>query len=178
MLLVLVSCAGPETAYRRDMFEGTGYLRAGDYGPAKESFLKAADVVRTPASFAFAATASYKKGDLDDALRYVQEAERVNGRSFAALRIAAYRALVLLKSGRTEEGLTALKAYTDLYRRLLPTTTIQDVERMYLEKHVDLPVLEKLIDEQVNLYESEIRQLHETGTGYLGNRYEQQFLGP
>lgn len=57
-------------------------------------------------------------------------------------------------------------------------TNIQDVGRMYREKHVDLPVLEKLIDEQVTLYESEIKQLHETGTGYLGNRYEQQFLGP
>lgn len=178
LVLVLVSCAGAETAYRRNMFEGVGYLRAGDYGPAKASFMKAAEVARTPASFAFAATASYKQGDLDGALRYVQEAERTNGRSFAALRVAGYRALVLLKSGKTEEGLTALKAYIDLYGHLLPMTNIQDVGRMYREKHVDLPVLEKLIDEQVNLYESEIKQLHETGTGYLGNRYEQQFLGP
>lgn len=169
--LVLSGCSATFSAYRDNMFNGINMLQRGRYAEARADFVKASQAQPDAYSYAFAATAAYKMNDVKGAEEYLQQAERLDGRSFAALRMAGYRALVLLGEGRRKEGLDALGTYLDLYRNVYPLRTIRDVQDMWRSGTVNLPLLELLIDEQVRTYEEEIWQYYSTGTGWYGNRY-------
>ena len=48
--------------------------------------------------------------------------------------------------------------------------SIGRVERMQRTGRVDLPVLEKLLDEQITTYENDLEQFWGEGTGWYGQR--------
>lgn len=173
---LLFSCSGSFMNYRRDIFEGKQLYGSSDYASARSSFLRASQEERTPESLAWAATSSYKMNDLGSAERLVRDAQFIDYNSFSSLRIRGYKALILLAENRKPEGIQALREYLDLYERLDPLMNVRDVERMAQTGDINLPVLERLIDEQVGQYESDIEQLYETGTGYYGQKWE-SFLG-
>lgn len=168
---VLFGCSATFTAYRDNMFQGINMLKRGKYAEARNDFVKASEAQPDAYSYAFAATAAYKMRDLKSAGQFIQQAERLDGRGFAYLRIAAYKALILFAEGRQEEGLNALRIYLDAYKNLFPLTTIQDVEDMLSTGRIRLPLLEVLLDGQVGTYEDEIGQFYSTGTGWYANRY-------
>ena len=103
----------------RVLFEGRRALERGDYGPAREDFLKAAQVEPSAEAYAFAATTSYRMNDLEGAQRFINEGLKLDGKSDFYLRILAYKALILFKEGKQEEGLEALRAYHGLLQRVI-----------------------------------------------------------
>ena len=66
--------------------------------------------------------------------------------------------MILFKEGRREEGLEALRAYHDRYKNYYPLKNYEQVERMMRTGQVDLARLERLLDEDVRRYESDIAQ--------------------
>jgi hypothetical protein len=164
------SCATTYTMYRDDLFEGRQLLKQEKYGEARNLFLKASTEERRAAPFAFAATASYKMNDLAAAEGYIGDAENATGRNYWYLRIMGYKALILLKERKTDEGMTALKRYIDYYRLVYPLTNIEQVEAMWKSGQINLPQLEVLLDEQITNYEEELAQAVTTGTGYYSTR--------
>ena len=165
MLLALLSCATTYSVYSRNLTQGKDLMRRGEFQEARTYFVKAAESERLPEAFAFAATASYKMNDLGSAERYIAEAEKADGRGFSELRIAGYKALILLKEGRKSEGMKALQEYTTLYSRGYPLINIEEVKVMIKEDKVDIGKLETLLDEQITRYEEEIDQFQRTRTG-------------
>ena len=164
------SCATTYTMYRDDLFDGRQLLKQEKYGEARNLFLKASAEEKRAAPFAFAATASYKMNDLAAAEGYIGDAENATGRNYWYLRIMGYKALILLKEKKTDEGMTVLKRYIDYYRLVYPLTTIDRVEDMWKSGQINLTQLEVLLDEQITYYEEELAQAVPTGTGYYSSR--------
>ena len=165
-VFLLVACSTAYMAYRQDMFDGINLLRQGEYEQARTCFMKAAEEQKDARSLAFIATANYKLNDLAAAERYVAEAEELNGYGFSLLRIAGYKALVLLKENRKVEGTEALRDYIGYYRHVYPMPSIDTVEAMWKKDKVNMAVLENLIDEQVTTYEKDVDQYLTTRTGW------------
>jgi tetratricopeptide (TPR) repeat protein len=176
LFVILWGCVGPYNAERKSIFEGRRFLETGDYGPARQDFIKAAQVEPSAEAYAFAATASYKMNDLEGAQRFVDEAQKLDGKSDFSLRILAYKALVLLKEGRREEGIEALHAYHDRFKSYYPLKNYEQVERVLRTGRVDLVRLERLLDEDVRQYESDMAEWYGEGTGYFAERYGPPFV--
>jgi tetratricopeptide (TPR) repeat protein len=168
--LLSFSCSTQWNTYADNMFHGKRLLREQEYGEARNDFLKAAEAQKWPSAYAFAATASYKMGDLTSAEEYVLEAERLNGRDYSYVRTLGYKAVILLKEGKEREGLEALQEYTRILRSISSPKGAREIEIWTRQQSMDLPALEKLIDGQVYQYESDIEQWQETGTGFYQRR--------
>ncbi len=164
--LLSLSCSTQWDTYSKDMFHGKRLLRDEEYAEARADFLKAAEAQKWPSAYAFAATASYKMGDLASAEQYVAEAERLDGRDYSYVRTLGYKALILLKEGKQKEGQDALKQYAQVMRSVSSPKGARQVEIWTKQRPVDLAELERLIDAQVYQYESDIEQFQETGTGF------------
>ena len=165
----LFSCTTPYQTYRSDLFGGKELLNAGEYGKAREDFVKGTQAQPAePASYALAATASYKLNDLDAARGYIQEAAKRDRHSDASIRILGYGALILLKEGKEQEGLDALQKYIVAYQKDYAPFNVRHVERMWRTRQVDLHSLEGLLDEEIETYESDIAQARSSGTGWFG----------
>ena len=160
------SCSPTWNTYSDSMFQGKRLLREGEYAEARNNFLKAAQAQNWSAAYAFAATASYKMGDLASAESYIMEAERLDAQHFSYVRVLGYKGLVLLKQGKESQGLDALTQYIQVLRSISSPTGARQIEVMIKRQPIDLPGLEKLIDEQVSQYESDIQQYLGTGTGF------------
>jgi hypothetical protein len=167
---MLLSCASSYGTYARALFDGKRLLSNQEYAEARDEFLKAAEVDRTAETLAFAAVASYRLNDLPAAETYIMQASSIPAKGWSYLRIEGYKALILLKEGKKDEGLTALKYYSEFYGHTIPKKSIQDVERMWRKGDVDIAKLELLLDDQVGTYESDIEQYRQTGTGAYGDR--------
>ena len=167
-LIGLTSCSTTYTIYGQDMFQGKNFLAEEEYEQARGDFLKAYQTLKNPDALVFAATASYKLNDLPAAEGYISDAEQsIKETSLYCLRMLGYKALILLKDLKRQEGMEALKVYLDNYRHLYPLTTINEVEKMMKQEKINMTLLEKLIDEQVKVYEDEVTQYLETNTGFL-----------
>jgi tetratricopeptide (TPR) repeat protein len=164
--LLLLSCSTAYMAYTQDMFDGTQLLRQGEYAQARTYFVKAVEEQKDARSLAFVATANYRLNDLAAAERYLAEAEKLGQYGFSYLRIAGYKALVLLKESKKTEGMEALKDYIDAYKHVYPMPSIDTVEGMWKKDKVDMAALDHLIDEQVTTYEKDIDQYLTTRTGW------------
>jgi hypothetical protein len=164
--VLMLSCSTTYSVYKTDMFEGRKLLNQEEYALARDTFVKASTEEKRAAPFAYAATASYMMHDLRAAERSIKEAENAPGRSFFVMRILGYKALILLNEGKKNEGLSALKEYVIYYGYLYPLMSIDDVKAMQESGTIDLPRLEKLIEEQVVTYEREVEQAVTTGTGF------------
>jgi tetratricopeptide (TPR) repeat protein len=167
---LLFSCSSQWAFYQENLFDGKRLYDQGRYGDARERFQQAARSARDPAASAWAAMASYKIDDLTAAEQYIRQAEKLDSQAYFCLRISGYKALILLKENKRQEGLEALRAYVSLYDGLVPLMSVQDVRKMAETGDIALPVLERLIDEQITIYEDEVEQLHRSGTGFLGNK--------
>jgi tetratricopeptide (TPR) repeat protein len=168
--LFLFRCAG-WNAYQNNMWHGKRALNMEDYGQARQDFLKAAQASPDARSYAYAATASYKTHDLPEAWRLLDEAAKRDGKTYMILRILGYRTLVLLAGGREAEGLDALEGYLAAYGNADPMATIGVVERMARSGRIDLPRLERLLDEQITTYETDLEQFWSAGTGWVGEKH-------
>lgn len=148
------------------MFQGMNFLERQEYARALASFEKAAAEQRDAGSLAYAATASYKAGDLARAQRYVDEADKLERKGYFALRIAGYKALVLFAKNEKTAGFEALKEYIELYSHLYPLRTISMEQEMLENRKVELVLLEVLVDDQATKYEDEVGQWKKTLTGF------------
>ncbi len=164
--LLLVSCSTSWNTYAGNMFHGKQLLRNREYTEARIDFVKAAEAQQWPAAYAFAATASYKMGDLPSAERYVIQAERLDGKDYSYVRTVGYKSLVLLREGKEEEGLTALGQYMQILRSVSSPMGASQVESWTRQHPKDLAALETLVDEQAGQYESDFEQFQGTGTGF------------
>ena len=171
-IIFLLSCSTPYSVYTTDMFMGKKYLDETDYVQAKECFTKAFQADKNAAAAAFAATASYKLGDLPAAQRFIEEAEQLggghsfDGRYYPYLRIVGYKALILLKEQNEEIGVPTLSQYLQAYKYVHSGPNVVGIEVMLRKKQFDLARLEAVIDEQVTGYENDMDQFLRTGTGY------------
>jgi tetratricopeptide (TPR) repeat protein len=166
MSLLVLSCSTSWNRYATDMFHGKQLLREQDYAEARTNFVKAAEAQKWPAAYSFAATASYKMGDLASAERYVMEAERLDGKDYSYVRTLGYKSLILLSEGEEEEGLGTLKQYAQVLRSISSPMGARQVENWTRQQPMELAALEKLVDEQAGQYESDIEQFQGTGTGF------------
>lgn len=164
--LLSLSCSTSWNRYAEDMFHGKRLLQDQEYAEARADFVKAAEAQRWPAAYAFAATASYKMGDLASAERYAIEAERLDGKDYSYVRTVGYKSLILLKEGKKEEGLNALKQYAQVLSSTSSPKGARQIETWTRQQPMDLAGLEELIDEQAGRYESDIEQFQGTGTGF------------
>ena len=168
--LLSLACSSSWNTYSDDMFHGKRLLREEDFANARIDFLKAAEAQRWPSAYAFAATASYKMGDLAGAEQYIAEAERLDGKDYSYVRVLGYKALILLKRGKEEEGQEVLRQYAQVLRSISSPMGARQIEIWMRQQQTDLPGLEKLIDQQVGLYESDVEQYQSTGTGFYQRR--------
>jgi len=175
--LLSVSCSTPWSTYSDDMFHGKRLLRDEEYGEARADFLKAAEAQKWPSAYAFAATASYKMGDLTSAEQYIMEAELLGGKDYSYVRVLGYKALILLKEGKEKEGQEALQRYAQTLRSISSPKGARQIEVWMRRQPMELTGLEKLIDDQVGQYESDIEQYQSTGTGFY-NRAPNFRVGP
>ena len=161
--VILLGCSTTGMVYNVNMDQGKRMLKGNHFQEALEHFTLAAQTSPDADAYSYAAIAAFKTGDLDHAAQYLKEAEKLDGRSFAYLRIVGYKALIALRPGTTKAGLDALHNYIEAYRHSDPLMNIEDVEDMWRSGKIDFPVLEKLIDEQITTYDNDIDD-------YLNNR--------
>lgn len=171
--LGLFACAETKqsAAYRSDVWNGKKLLDDGDYKQALDNFVRAAKTMPTePQPYAFAAAGSYKLDDIEGASRYIQEAARLDKTGDARMRILGYKALILLKQGKEKEGLQALGDYVAAYQNEYGPQNVRPVRNMLRSGRVDLPALQRLLDEEITIYESDMEQYRRSGTGWFATR--------
>ena len=168
----LLSCSTPSSIYLDNMFWGKKALDETDYQQAKDCFMKAAEAYRNASALAFAATASYKLGDLSGAEQTIAEAERLDrghtfdGRYFPSVRIMGYKALILLREEKEDEGIEHTQpipgdVQTHSFRFHGPGDRGDGEEEAVQSRQTG-----RLIDDQVKWYEDDVDQYLRTGTGY------------
>jgi len=153
----VASCASLNSysVYSDNLFLGKKFMKEGEYKQAQEYFAGALKGEKDSTAFVYLAITYYKLNDLDNAERFVSEAEKVDGYSFNSLRILGYKALILLKKN-DPGGLKALGDYITLYGYLYPLESIEEVKKMYSRQKVDIERLDKLIEEQIKDYEQDM----------------------
>ena len=170
--VALLGCGTAYHTYRSDIWAGKSMLDEGEYSQAREDFIEAAKAEPAePASYALAATASYKMNDLQAASRSITEAVKRDNHSDAYIRILGYKALILLRQGREKEGLDALHAYIVAYEREYGPQNVRKVRAVWRSAHIDLPALESVLDGQIAVYESDMQQFRSSGTGWFAEKY-------
>ncbi len=92
-------------------------------------------------------------------------------KDFVDMRTMAYKSLVLFKQDKKQEGMTALREYLDYYSCSYPLVTFDDVESMWKSGQVDLPALEKLLDQQVATYDRDMYLDFFVSIGFYGRRF-------
>jgi tetratricopeptide (TPR) repeat protein len=168
--LLTLSCSTSYNTYAQNMFHGKRLLQNEEYREARADFVKAAEAQGWPSAYAFAATASYKIGDLASAERYIMEAERRDGEDYSYLRTIGYKSLILLREGREIEGMDALKRYAELLRAVSSPRGARQVDIWSRQQPRDLSALERMVDAEVGQYESDIEQYYGSGTGFYNRR--------
>ncbi|HUJ89524.1 MAG TPA: hypothetical protein VLX12_04950 [Syntrophorhabdales bacterium] len=93
------------------------------------------------------------------------------------MRVLGYKALILLKEGKEKEGQEALQRYAQTLRSISSPKGARQIEVWMRRQPMELAGLEKLIDDQVGQYESDIEQYQSTGTGFY-NRAPNFRVGP
>ena len=168
----LFSCSTAYQTYSSDVWGGKKLLGAGEYEQARGDFIKATKAQPSETeAYALAATASYKMKDLEAASRFIQEAAGHDGRSDSYLRILGYKALILLKEGRQREGLETLHGYIAAYQKEYGPENTREVQLLLRDEHLDLSSLERLLDQEIGVYESDMTQFRRSGTGWFAQRY-------
>ena len=167
LLIAFLSCCSTVGAlYIEDIYNGKQMLRTRQYDKALDYFIHATRLHPDAAAYAYAATAAFKLKDFQNAALYLNEAERLNGRGSVYLRIKGYKALIALRNGTTREGLNALSDYIDVYQSSEPRISIEDIKKMWRSQDIDYPALERIIEEQITAYETDIEDFEKGGTDW------------
>ena len=169
LFLSLSACYTIHHAYSTNMFYGEKALRSGYYDEAKQNFEEAYEKNKTPEALMYLAMVDYKTNNLDSAESLVREAEWMGSVNYHYLRVLGYKALILLKKN-SDEGLEALDQYVGFYASCDPLMSIQEVRRMAQTSNIDMPLLEKLIEEQVSWFENDVELYWSSGVGYYDAR--------
>jgi hypothetical protein len=171
ILLVLVSgCSATYHAYCKDIRHGREALKYNDYGAARRNFEEAYQNGKSLDAIMYMAIIDYKTNNLDSAERLIREAEIMGVGNYHYLRVLGYKALILLKKNR-DQGLEALDRYVVFYSRIDPLMSISEVKAMVQTGDIDMALLNKLIEEQVTWYESDVEQYWSTGTGWYADKW-------
>lgn len=157
-------------AYCKDIRHGKEALKSGDYSAARRSFEEAFNNGKSLDALMYIAIIDYKTNNLDSAERLIREAEVMGGFNYHYLRVLGYKALILLKKNR-DQGLEALDRYVVFYSRIDPLMSINDVKAMVKTGDIDMPRLDKLIEEQATWYENDVEQYWSTGTGWYADKW-------
>ncbi len=165
-VILLCSCSMVKqfNVYTQEIEEGKRYLKNGEYEKARPYFEQARKQLNYYLPLVYLSYIDFKANRIDDALRWVEEAERKMVADEHNLRLLGYKALILLKKDRTE-GLEALNIYIENYERVYPLISITEVIRMRDSGNIDEKSLDRLIQEQVEFYEEGVEQLFRTKTG-------------
>ncbi|MCX5815793.1 MAG: tetratricopeptide repeat protein [Proteobacteria bacterium] len=157
VLSFVASCTSLKSysVYSNNLFLGKKLMKEGEYKQAQEYFAGALKGEKDSTALVCLAVTCYKLNDLDNAEKFVLEAEKVDGNSVNSLRILGYKALILLKKN-DPGGLKALGDYITLYGYLYPLESIEEVKMMYSRQEVDIERLDKLIEEQIKDYEQDM----------------------
>lgn len=171
ILSFVASCTSLNSysVYSNNLFLGKKFMKEGEYRQAQECFAGALKGEKDSTALVYLAITYYKLNDLDNAEKFVSEAERVDGYSVNALRISGYKALILLKKN-DPGGLKALGDYITLYGYLYPLESIEEVKKMYSRQKVDIEKLDKLIDEQIKNYEQNMDMFINLGIGFYARQ--------
>jgi tetratricopeptide (TPR) repeat protein len=161
----LSSCSTAFLKYRQDIFAGKPLLNEQEYTEAQKLFQDAVSNIRDQVSLTFLAVTEYKMGNLENAEKLIQEAAQANPSTLYNIRTFGYRAIIVMKRDKTA-GLTALKDYIDRYDYTYPLETVRDLRKMVASGNVDQARMEKIIDEQIWWYESEMELYLSTGNGF------------
>lgn len=163
--LALCSCSTTYSKYAHDIFAGKPLLNEQEYTEAEKLFQDAVSNIRDQESLTFLAVTEYKMGNLENAEKLIQEAAQSKPSMLYNIRTFGYRAIIVMKRDKTE-GLAALKDYIDRYDHAYPLETIGDLRKIVASGNVDQARMEKIIEEQIRWYESELEQYLSTGTGF------------
>lgn len=101
---LLTGCSSPFTACSGYMSEGKRYFKLKEYEQARKAFLLAYEAEKGAIPLAWAASASYWLNDLTSAETYLRQAEPGARTSVCYFRVTGYKALLLLRQGKNEEG--------------------------------------------------------------------------
>jgi tetratricopeptide (TPR) repeat protein len=162
----LTSCSTPYSIYSRNYFEGKQLYQYKEYAQARQAFLAAYQAEKNVTALAWAATTSYRLNDLAGAENYIREAEPKAKKSVSYFRVIGYKALVLLKQGKKDEGMQTLREYVSAFSRTYPSSNLPWIELMIKKGDVDLPRLEAMLEEDIYGYEEAIGDLESTKTGF------------
>lgn len=165
-IILLCSCSMIKqfNLYTQGIEEGKRCIKNGEYEKARPYFELARKQLNYYLPLVYLSYIDFKANRIDDALGWIEEAERKMVADEYNLRLLGYKALILLKKDRVE-GLKALNIYLENYERVYPLISITEVIRMRDSGDIDEKNLERLIQEQVEFYEDGIEQFLNTRTG-------------
>jgi len=169
-IFLLAACSSPFTTYSRYMSEGQRYWKLKEYEQARKAFLMAYEAEKGVVPLAWAASASYWLNDLTGAETYIRQAEPGARTSVCYFRVTGYKALLLLRQGKKDEGLVVLKEYARAYGITYPSRNLPLIDLMINKGDADIQKLEAMLEEDIYAYEQEIEQFNRTGTGYFDKR--------
>jgi len=165
-VVFLASCSTPYSMYSRNVFEGKRLYQYKEYAQARQAFLSAYEAEKNVTALAWAATTSYWLNDLASAETYIREAEPKAQKSVSYFRVTGYKALVLLRQGKKDEGLQVLKEYVYAYGRSFPSSNLPWIDLMIKKGDVDIVKLQAVLEEDIYAYEEAIGEFESTRTGY------------
>jgi uncharacterized protein HemY len=163
ILLLVASCAsmGSYETYRANLSSGYTNLAGGQYQEAIQQLLTASQSDPTKAMpLALAGQAAYQMGNYAQASQYLAQAEKlINGPDAAYVIIKGYQSLIAFRQNKREEGMAALGEYVRVYRQSkFANSSYIAVERMHQSGNIEVPRLEKEINDGLAFYEMKMEQ--------------------
>ena len=76
-----------------------------------------------------------------------------------------------MKQSKEKEGLQALKDYAVAYQNEYGVRNVREAKDMARTGRVEMSLLERLLDEEIWMFESDIKQYRRSGTGWFASRY-------
>jgi tetratricopeptide (TPR) repeat protein len=173
--LPLYSCSTTYSVYSKDIFIGKQLLKEKEYIEAEKHFQEAALKIRDSAPLTFMAIAEHKMGNLENAVKLIEEAAEEKPDLFYQLRTFGYRAIIYMKQDKAA-GMAALKDYIDRYEHTYYLDTIKDLRKMANSGNVDEARMENIIDEQITWYENEMEEYLANNVGFIADRQRMFFI--
>jgi len=165
----LWSCTTTYSIYSKNLFTGKQLLKEEEYAEASRHFQNAILQMRDSVSLTFMAVAEYKMGNLENAEKWIREAEREKPDIQYIVRTFGYRAIIYMKRNKAA-GMEALKDYVDRYQHFYPLETIKVLQRMVRTGNIDEKMMEKIIDEQISWYETEMEEYLTNNVGFIADK--------
>lgn len=165
----LCSCTTTYSIYSNNLFAGKQLLKEEEYAEASRHFQNAILQMRDSVSLTFMAVAEYKMGNLENAEKWIREAEREKPDIQYIVRTFGYRAIIYMKRNKAA-GMEALKDYVYRYQHFYPLETIKVLQRMVRTGNIDEKMMEKIIDEQISWYETEMEEYLTNNVGFIADK--------